>query len=122
MCNTNYELDALHFFSDAYVEVEASYCLRSPEPLQGNMTNVLIYNIQNAKVECSKNSRCIGIESIKLAPPARVAGITYPFPLCLDAIYTGSKPAKYETPAILAISVIKKEENQGTCTSQEETY
>ena len=61
------------------MEVADSRCLRSPTSVQGNVTNVLISDIQSAKIACSKNRRCVGIEAWL---PAKV------FPLCLDSIYT----------------------------------
>ena len=99
------------FVLDAYVEVENSRCLRTEQDSNG--VRKLIS--RNAKDECSKNMRCVGIEPFD--------GQQYRgrilFKLCLDAIYTTTPQDRYRK---LTNKVFKKKENYGTYTAHEVTY
>ena len=98
----NHKLNEWHFFLDTYVEVADSRCLRNPEPVKANVTNVLIWDIQSANIACSKNRRCVGIE---YNPVAKV------YPLCLDAIYRRTTLPAAEK----LIRVFKTKHGHGKC-------
>ena len=64
--------------------MQGSHCLRIE---QDSFKFDRRFNINHAKEECSKNQRCVGIETYK---------DTSKFALCLDSIYTSTGWEKYQ--------------------------
>ena len=92
----------------AYVEIEASHCLRFEREDYGEIIHL---DKRNAKDECSKERRCVGVESID-------DGWDSYFTFCLDSIYRTIGWAEYEN---LTNEFFKKEENYGKCKSHCQT-
>lgn len=91
------------------MKVNSSRCLRTdPDPehiLDWMGESDRILEINQAKEECSKNWRCVGIE------PYYLKELPFPrFKLCLDSIYTSTTWDKYKN---LKNHVLKKSEMHG---------
>ena len=91
------------------MEVEGGRCLRREQDRIGNDRK---FTKQNAKEECSKNKRCVGIEF------AGVDDNYERFKLCLDSIYKSTAWDKYEK---LTNLVFKKAHNYGKYVVNEAT-
>ena len=86
-------------YQDAYIELKGSACLRRERVNSDKLDRYLI--IEHAKDECSKNQRCIGLESVK---GLEMFGYFTP---CLDAIYTSTAWDKYENKTQLVYMKLK---------------
>ena len=80
--------------SDAYIKLYGSHCLRTLNSKPSKFFAELNYydrrfDMNHAKEECSKNERCVGIESL------RVQSKLF-FNLCLDSIYKSLAWDRYE--------------------------
>ena len=85
------------------MEVKGSRCLRR-EQYKYAHDGERILTSQNAKDECSKNKRCVGIEPLGIIEP-----LNQRFKICLDSIYRSTAWDKYEKSNN---QVLKKEESQ----------
>ena len=73
------------------MEVEGGRCLRREQDPIGNDRK---FAKQNAKEECSKNKRCVGIETIGEKDKDDPYGGNI-YKLCLDSIYRSTDWDKY---------------------------
>ena len=71
---------------DAYIRLAGSFCLRYIDNIYEEERP---FDISNAKEECSKNPRCVGIEYV---------GDKQSYFMCLDSIYTSTAFDKYNDP------------------------
>ena len=81
-------------FSDGYMEVDGSHCLRTQQ-LNGDDH---LMAINYAKEECSRNDRCVGIEYVR-SDPVNNVGIIKKYKICLDATYKSIDGPKYKGAA-----------------------
>ena len=88
------------------MEVAESHCLRTQQMYESDRLMAINY----AKDECSKNSRCGGIEYVQ-SDHVNTVGFVKKFKICLDSIYTSTNGHKYkgETNQLL-----KKIDTHGT--------
>ena len=83
-----------YHFSDAYMEVDGSHCLRTQQLNEGDHLMAINY----AKDECSKNDRCVGIEYVR-SEPVNTVGIIKKYKVCLDSIYKSTDGPKHKGAA-----------------------
>ena len=93
------------------MEVEGSHCIRTE---QDETTYDREPKGQIAKSECSKNRRCIGIESFFHPGRNEIR-----FKICLDSIYKNMASDNYTE---LANQLFKKVESNGKCTAHTDTF
>ena len=82
----------LHICKDSYVKLSGSRCLRPRKQYELEEDELSIYA---AKYYCSKDTKCIGIESEREKNNRR----RDVFRLCNDATYTSTAWDKYQTPS-----------------------
>ena len=95
----------LTIFLDAYIEIKGSSCRRR---LRGPWGIDRKFIKQNAKDECSKNRRCIGI----------VLDASNNNVLCLDSVHRNTAWDEYGK---LVKQVFRKAKTYGKCTSRKST-